>query len=261
MLAVRWKTASALMLRGLVRAQHARQNFFRRLHQALGPARLLRLEGVHFHGQLGGAFDVRQVEKFPAEELRAVGEIGVLGERVVLPAAGFVDRAAAPHAGGAVEIEEAAAARARAVLHDEVAVEQDRFDFGQRGVMAVQVGPAPLDHADFGIGEIGQRAAQKIGRGQEIGVEDGDEFAGRGFQSLGQRAGLVAGAVGAMQIVDRQARAPGSARRRRARLAASRRWNRRAPECRAVRADNRSARRRPPGARSRSARCRSEAVW
>ena len=93
-----------------VGAHHARQNFLGRLHQALGPARLLRLEGVHFHGQLGGAFDLRQVEKFPAAQLRAVGKIGVFGERVVLPAAGFVDGRAAPDARRAVEIEKQPAA-------------------------------------------------------------------------------------------------------------------------------------------------------
>ncbi len=62
------KDGLGLDVRGLVRAQHARQDFLRRLHQALGPARLLRLERVHFHGQLGGAFDIRQIEKFPADE-------------------------------------------------------------------------------------------------------------------------------------------------------------------------------------------------
>ena len=203
MLAVRWKTASALTCAGHVGAHHARQDFLGRLHQALGPARLLRLEGVHFHGQLGGAFDIGQIEKSPAAELRAIGKIGVFGERVVLPAAGIVDGGAAPDAGGAVEIEEASAAGARAVLDDEMAVEQDALDLGQRRVVAIQVGPARLDHADLGIGEIGQRAAQEIRRGQEIGVEDGDEFAGGGLQAFGQRAGLVAFAIGAMQVLRR----------------------------------------------------------
>ncbi len=91
------------------------------------------------------------------------------------------------------------------MLHHKVAVEQNRFDFGERGVMAIQVRPAPLHHADFGIDEIGNHAAQKIRRGQKICVEDGHEFAGRGLQTLGERAGLVSGAVSAMQIVNRQA--------------------------------------------------------
>ena len=153
--------------RGHIGAQHARQNFLGRLHQALGPARLLRFEGVHLHGQFGSAFDLRQVEKLPAAQLRAVGEVGVLGERVVLPAAGVVDGGAAPDAGGAVEIEENAAAGARAVLDDEMAVEQDAFDFGERGVIAIEVGPARLHHGDLGVVEVGHRAAQEIGVGRK----------------------------------------------------------------------------------------------
>ena len=70
------------------------------------------------------------------------------------------------------------------MLDHEMAVEQDRFHFGERGVVAIQVGPARLHHGDFRIGEIRQRAAQKIRRRKEIGVEDGDEFARRGLQAL-----------------------------------------------------------------------------
>ena len=119
----------------------------------------------------------------------------------MLPAAGIVDGDAAPDARGAVEIEEASAAGACAVLDDEVAVEQDALDFGQRGIVAIQVGPAGLDHADLGIGQIGQRAAEEIRRGQEVGVENSDEFTSGGVQAFCQRAGLVAFAIGAMQIL------------------------------------------------------------
>ena len=50
--------------------------------------------------------------------------------------------------------------------------------------------------------EIRHGAAQEIGRRKEIGVEDGDEFAAGGFQPFGQRAGLVAFAIVAMQVAD-----------------------------------------------------------
>ena len=59
--------------------------------------------------------------------------------------------------------------------------------------------------AIFGSAKYGSVRRRKSGRRHEIGVEDGDEFAGRGFEPCGQRAGLVAGAVVAMQIADRQA--------------------------------------------------------
>ena len=49
--------------------ENFRQDFFCRLHQALGPARLLGFEAVHVHGEFGSALDLREVEKFPAFEL------------------------------------------------------------------------------------------------------------------------------------------------------------------------------------------------
>src|SRR5713101_4764797 len=85
-----------------------------------------------------------------------------------------------------------------------MAVEQDRFDFGQRGVITVQIRPTSLDHRDPGINEIWKRAAQKIGRRKKIRVEDGDEFAGRGLETRGKRPGLETGADVAMQVADWQ---------------------------------------------------------
>src|SRR5439155_3982162 len=123
-------------------------------------------------------------------ELRTIREIGVFGERIVLPAAGIVDGFAAPDAGGAVEIEKSAAARTRTVLDNEMAIEKNSFNVGEQGVVAVEISPACLHHADFaaaiGIHEIRNRAAQKIGFREEVGVEDGDEFALGGFQAVFQ---------------------------------------------------------------------------
>ena len=45
---------------------------------------------------------------------------------------------------------------------------------------------------------------RKSGDGTKIGVEDGDEFAGRGLQTCRERAGLEPGAVIAVQVADRQ---------------------------------------------------------
>src|SRR5271157_2570194 len=106
---------------------YARKDFLRSLHQAFGPAGLLCFEAVHIDRQFGSALDFREVEKLPALELRAVGKIRVFCEGVVLPTAGFIDGCAAPDSGGAIEIKKRAATRARAMLHDEVAVEKDRF--------------------------------------------------------------------------------------------------------------------------------------
>ena len=65
---------------------------------------------------------------------------------------------AAQNSGGAVEVEEIAGARTRAMLQDEMAVEQHGFDFGEEIVVPVQVAPARLHHADLRIGEMMNRA-------------------------------------------------------------------------------------------------------
>ena len=174
----------------------------RALDEALGPAGLLGLEGGHLDGELGGALDVLEVFELPALELRAIAEVGVFGEGVVLPAAGFVDGLATPHAGGAVEVEEDAGAGAATVLEDEVAVEEDGFDLRQEAVVAIEVGPAGLDHANAGLGEVVDDAAEPAGRRDEVGVEDGDELALGGAETFFERAGFVAVAVGAVEVVD-----------------------------------------------------------
>ena len=183
-----------------VTRKHLGKYFLGDLDQSLGPARLLRLECRHLHRQLGRTFDILQVNKLPSFELRAIGKVGVFGERVVLPAAGFVNGASPPHAGGAVEVKENAAARPSRVFQHEMAVEQNGFDLGQQRVVAVDVRPARLHHADLGIGEVMDALHQKVGRRNKIGVKDGDEFALCRFQSCLQSARLVALAIVAVQV-------------------------------------------------------------
>ena len=81
-----------------------------------------------------------------------------------------------------------------------MAVEQNGFDFGEERIVAVQMRPARLHHADLGIGEVVDHLHQPIGRRREIGVEDGDELAGRRLQARVERARLEAFAIGAMVI-------------------------------------------------------------
>ena len=184
------------------RLQDRGQQLHGDLRQALGPSRLLHLEAMHLDGQLRGAIEARQVDEAPAFELRAIAEVGIFGEGIVLPAARVVDHGDAQNAGRAVEVEEVAGARARAVLEDEMAVEQHAFHFGEEVVIAVQVAPARLHHADLRIGEVVNGAREEIGGREEIGVEDGDQFAGGGLQAFLQRAGFEAVAVGAVMILD-----------------------------------------------------------
>ena len=120
----------------------------------------------------------------------------------MLPAAAVVDRLAPPDAGGAVEVEEAAAAIAAAVLEHEVRVEQHRLDLGEQRIVFVDVPPARLHERDLGIGEVMNGAGQEVGLRNEVGIEDRDVGAARDLQSLVQRAGLEAGAILAMDVLD-----------------------------------------------------------
>ena len=185
-----------------VRLEHHGQHLDAGLDEPLGPARLLRLEGGHLDGQLGRALDLGQVFELPAGQLRAVAQVGVFGERVVLPAAAVGDGLDAPHAGGAVEVEVVAGAGAGAVLEHKVAVEQDRLDLGQHAVVAVEVGPARLHHADLRLGKVVDHLHQPVRRRHKVGVEDGDELALGHLQARVQRPGLVSMAVGAVNVDD-----------------------------------------------------------
>jgi hypothetical protein len=88
------------------------------------------------------------------------------------------------------------------VLQDEVAVEEDGLDLGEHGVVAVEMRPAGLDHADVGLCEVMDDAHEPVGGRDEIGVEDGDELAFGYVEAFVERAGFEAVAVGAMDIDD-----------------------------------------------------------
>ncbi len=118
------------MRRGTCDLEDEGQDFDAGLDEPLGPARLLRLESGHFDGQLRRALDLRQIFKPPPGQLRAVAEVSVFSECVVLPAAAVDDGLDAPHAGGAVEVEVVAGTDACAMLNDKVAVEEDGLDLG-----------------------------------------------------------------------------------------------------------------------------------
>ena len=91
---------------------------------------------------------------------------------------------------------------ASAVLEHEVRVEQDRLDLGQQRIVRVDVAPARLHHRDLGIDEERDGALQEIGGRDEVGVEDGDVLALGHLHPGLERAGLVAGPIGAVQVGD-----------------------------------------------------------
>jgi hypothetical protein len=104
--------------------QDVRQQLAARLDRPLGPAVLLRFERIHLDRHFGRRDEIRQEQELPSTKLRAVTEIEIFRQRIVLPAARVADRHAPPHARRAVEVEEAAGPVAAAVLEHEVPVEQ-----------------------------------------------------------------------------------------------------------------------------------------
>ncbi len=120
----------------------------------------------------------------------------------MLPAAGVFDGFFAPDAGGAVEVDEASGAVAGGVFDHEVAIEEDGLAAGEEGLLAVDVVPAGLDAADVGVGEEVYGFAKHVGVGDEVGIEDGDEFTGGGGHAGGECAGFIALAVGAVDVED-----------------------------------------------------------
>src|SRR5437868_36019 len=97
------------------------------LQDAFGPTTLLCFEGVDLDRNFRRRFFVEQVNETPTHQLRAETQIGIFGERVVLPAAAQLDRFAPPDAGSAVEVEKVSCAIARGLLDHKMPVEHDRL--------------------------------------------------------------------------------------------------------------------------------------
>jgi hypothetical protein len=149
------------------------------------------------------AGDVVEVLKSPAPELGPVAEIEVLRERVRLPIARVDDGGLSPDTPRSVEIDEIACLVPYRLFHHKMTVQRHRLCPCEQGVVAVQVLPPRLDDGDaFVLIEIGERLSQKAAVGNEIGVEDRNELAGRRFQTMLQRTRFESRAVGAMDVLD-----------------------------------------------------------
>src|SRR6267142_565921 len=114
--------------KGLIALKHAWQHFFPGLDQAFCPSRLLGFEGCHLNGKFSRTLDVLQINEFPPLELCAIGETGVLGEGVVLPASSFLDSMAPPDPRGSIEVKKHIATRAPRMFQNKMTVEQNRLD-------------------------------------------------------------------------------------------------------------------------------------
>ena len=161
------------------------------------------LYAVIWAGSSAGSLQVAQVDELPPLEVGADRDLGVLGERGRGPAARVVDRAAAPDAARAVEVEESAGAVAVGRLEDEVAVDEEALDVRQEVLVEVQVVPARLHEPDLRGREVGHRLAEEIRRGDEVGVEDRDELRVVPLEPGGERPRLEPLAVAPAEVLDR----------------------------------------------------------
>ena len=98
------------------------------------------------------------------------------------------------------------------MLNHEVPIKQDRFHLGKKRVIAIEMGPACL-HKSYGIvgapvgaGKVVDHLHEPVAGRGKVGIEDSDKFAGRGVEAVVERAGLVAVAVGAVNVLDRRSR-------------------------------------------------------
>src|SRR4029079_3118115 len=94
----------------------------------------------------------------------------------------------APHPGSPVEIEVPARAVYDHLLDDEMAVEHYRLDLCQQTVVAVDVTPSHLHHAQTIVGEVVDHLQQTVGTGYEVRIEDRYELPFGQFQPRFQRA-------------------------------------------------------------------------
>src|SRR6267143_1276637 len=172
-----------------------RQQFLAGLNGAFGPAVLLRLETIHVHRQFRRRHDVGKKNKFPSHQLRAITQIEIFTERVVLPAAGLLYTCAPPKTGRSVEVKKTSTSAARRLFQQKMAVQKHGLHPREQRVTAIQMAPATLNHADFRIGEKMDRALEQIWRRDKIGVQNADEFPCSRFKSGRERTCLETGPV------------------------------------------------------------------
>src|SRR5712692_479633 len=88
------------------------------------------------------------------------------------------------------------------MLENEMSIEQNRLYLCEDGIVAIDVSPARLHHANPGNGEVVDGSQQKVFRRSEIGVEDGNEFTLGRLHPFSQCSRLEAFAVRTVMVAD-----------------------------------------------------------
>src|SRR5205814_4025972 len=157
-----------------------RQQLFTSMDGYFRPTMLLGLEAIHIDRKFRRGHNVGKENKFPPRQLRAITQIQILRQRVVLPAARLFNARFSPEPGCSVEVEKATTARTRGLFEDEMAVKKHRLHPGEQGIAAIQMAPARLNHPHLRIGKEIDRLAQQMRRRNKIGIENTDEFTAGG---------------------------------------------------------------------------------
>ena len=118
-------------------SQNARQQLDGSLAAAFGPTVGLLFEADDLGWKFRRRGVLRQINKLPALQLRAIRKIQIFGQRIVLPAAGIIDGRATPHPGGSVEMHKPAAAITGGVLDHEVTIQKNRLALGEQRCIAI----------------------------------------------------------------------------------------------------------------------------
>src|SRR6266516_2665296 len=154
----------------------------RALKAARRPSRLLAAIGVDRNWQLLGYDEVFQVRG--------------------LPAARVDDRRPAPDSRRTGEVDEVSPSRADGLLDQKMEIDEQGLQSSEPRVALVEMAPARL-HEGYGfVGERADRAAQKVRRRDEVGVEDRDERRGRLLEAVGERPRLESAARTAAHVRD-----------------------------------------------------------
>src|SRR5262245_47729930 len=88
------------------------------------------------------------------------------------------------------------------MFHDEVPVKNHGFNLRQVVIVSVNVTPAGLDHPDAWVGKVVNGLRQKFWVGNEVCVENGDEFALCDPQARFEGACLESSTIVAVQVVN-----------------------------------------------------------
>src|ERR1700677_4249174 len=88
------------------------------------------------------------------------------------------------------------------MLKNEMTIEQDGLDLSQKTIVAVEMCPARLHHANLWIGKVMDHLHQPFLGRHKVGVEDGHKLAHCYAQTFVQRAGFEAIAIVPVDVDD-----------------------------------------------------------